>query len=481
MQFSRRDALCPVIAAGMSVTAAASAIAQGGLPIADTILNVKAFGAKGDGVADDTAAIQAAVNECFGTRLSPHSWPKAHTNRPLFFPAGLYRTTASIDLTDIRGAHIFGAGRFDTTIINSAGKSVFRTNGFEYCRVEMMRLTSEGRSADVFDLDWTGGGKTALQSNTFADMFFDGGAVGVNIGKSGFMGSENLFINCFYGPCSVAGIKTSNFNALQNTMLGGNIQSCSIGLWVFRGSFSVYNTGFQESGTCDIKIDNSANDTTVISGARSESPSFVRLRNGVTAHIVGCAHLSANKGIFAEIDSCPAVIDSCVSLGGALKGSGSVLISNSSFGRADWLDADSIRAGSYELRNCYVGGTQNSNKDSAKFIERKTMKASGSERQIYRRSIILQVGSNAASMTIAAGTRIQRISLVIDKPASSGTLQVGDRADAVRFFDGAKLSGGTIISPVIERKYEAADLLTVKWTGAEDVIGHVAVDLVDES
>jgi hypothetical protein len=29
-------------------------------------------------------------------------------------------------------------------------------------------------------------------------MFFDGGSIGVEIGHSGFMGSENLFLNCFW-------------------------------------------------------------------------------------------------------------------------------------------------------------------------------------------------------------------------------------------------------------------------------------------
>src|SRR6516225_1358540 len=35
----------------------------------------------------------------------------------------------------------------------------------------------------------------------FADMFFDGGSIGVEIGHSGFMGSENLFLNCFWLSC----------------------------------------------------------------------------------------------------------------------------------------------------------------------------------------------------------------------------------------------------------------------------------------
>jgi hypothetical protein len=36
-------------------------------------------------------------------------------------------------------------------------------------------------------------------------MFFDGGSIGVEIGHSGFMGSENLFLDCFWLSCSTAG------------------------------------------------------------------------------------------------------------------------------------------------------------------------------------------------------------------------------------------------------------------------------------
>ena len=271
MLVSRRGAIHNVIATGASTVAAAqmaaaaenSGAVQGGV----TFVDVRTFGAIGDGVADDTSAIQAAVDDCFGKAESPNSGRGAQLNKPLYFPQGTYKTKAPIVLTNVRGGHIFGAGRFATTVNNVAGTSVFRTNGFEYSRIEMMRLSAAGKNADVLDLDWTNGGGTALQSNTFADMFFDGGAIGVNIGKSN-MGSENLFLNCFFGPCATAGIRTSNFNALQNTLVGGNIQSCPIGVWVRMGSCSVYNTGFQVCHTFDIVVDNSANDTMVVSGVR---------------------------------------------------------------------------------------------------------------------------------------------------------------------------------------------------------------------
>ena len=62
------------------VTATGSTTARSLAARADDVVNVKDFGAVGDGVADDAAAIQAAVN----------------TNRPVFFPQGTYRTNTAI-------------------------------------------------------------------------------------------------------------------------------------------------------------------------------------------------------------------------------------------------------------------------------------------------------------------------------------------------------------------------------------------------
>jgi uncharacterized protein YbcV (DUF1398 family) len=64
-------------------------------------VSVKDFGAVGDGVVDDTAAIQTAINSDEGN---------------VFFPAGVYRTTAPITMTDVT-VSLYGEGkRFNTGI-----------------------------------------------------------------------------------------------------------------------------------------------------------------------------------------------------------------------------------------------------------------------------------------------------------------------------------------------------------------------------
>lgn len=74
--------------------------------IESQFLNVKDFGAKGDGTTDDAAAIQAAVNAITA-------------GGTLFFPAGTYKISTSINVTS-NGVRLLGAGRMGTKILPTA-------------------------------------------------------------------------------------------------------------------------------------------------------------------------------------------------------------------------------------------------------------------------------------------------------------------------------------------------------------------------
>jgi hypothetical protein len=131
------------------------------------------FGAVGDFATDDTAALQAALDHCFGSVDSPHGTPNVRQNKALYIPPGHYKITAPLTVKYLHGGRIVGAGRFVTQIENvTPGSSVIVTNGCGYARFEAMRLTASA-GGKSFDLDWDGSaGGPALQSNTFCRHVF---------------------------------------------------------------------------------------------------------------------------------------------------------------------------------------------------------------------------------------------------------------------------------------------------------------------
>jgi hypothetical protein len=314
------------------------------------VLNVKDFGAVGDQVADDTAAIQACFDAAYGPVSNPHSGAgdvgsPLYTNKAVFIPAGSYKTTAPLLLTQVSGAHIFGAGRLSTSIkIQTGGSAVIKTNGCAYSKFERMALGAPAGSNSVcFDLDWvqTVGNTTALQSNTFSDMAFGGADYGLRIGQSLAMGSETTVLNCsFYGH-AVAGLATKNQNALMTTVIGGNFENCAIGISCPPGGGSVpiiEGVSFQGQTDYDIKVLVSNPDCYSITGCRSESVNFAWFQGSSGVHIAGCTQ-PAKTGTFAFADgpSGPAgfpgslSIDNC-SAGGQVYGNCTLHIRGTSFG-----------------------------------------------------------------------------------------------------------------------------------------------------
>lgn len=76
---------------------AAIANAGGITGAASGIINVKNYGAKGDGVTDDTAGVQAALNAAAG-------------GGDVWFPAGTYFLASAVSLSPTQNVHVHGAG-----------------------------------------------------------------------------------------------------------------------------------------------------------------------------------------------------------------------------------------------------------------------------------------------------------------------------------------------------------------------------------
>ena len=99
------------------------------------------FGARGDGVADDTAAIQAGLDSL--RNMATNNWSV------LYFPAGTYRITQQLTTVrtthhDFLGSEIIGENPETTSIVwaGAAGGTMFRWSAW-YDKVS--RLTFDGK------------------------------------------------------------------------------------------------------------------------------------------------------------------------------------------------------------------------------------------------------------------------------------------------------------------------------------------------
>ena len=129
-----------------TISLLALAVAAAAAGIARPEVNVRDFGAVGDGMHDDTAAITAASRWMIEHRFEKKKCNRRHKNafseaptRPIFFPRGTYRITAPIVITD----DTILLGEEGATILNAApDKETFYVRKAHYLRVS--HLTFDG-------------------------------------------------------------------------------------------------------------------------------------------------------------------------------------------------------------------------------------------------------------------------------------------------------------------------------------------------
>lgn len=101
------------------------------------VVSVKDFGAIGDGIANDTAAIQNAINYCTSDVNNP---------KTLFFPAGDYKITSGFNTITCKNFVIEGAGRgveyFSPVAVNNQGVSRIVYDGVDNASLWLFDLSS---------------------------------------------------------------------------------------------------------------------------------------------------------------------------------------------------------------------------------------------------------------------------------------------------------------------------------------------------
>jgi hypothetical protein len=211
--------------------------------------NVKTnLGAVGDGVTDDTAAIQKALNAL---------GPKEPT---LYFPAGTYRITQTLTLAGQGYVNVIGEDPAVTTIVwaGSSGGTMLHLNGIMHSRFDRMTFDGRGNAGVAVDQSWIGSGNYFDTGNEYADDVFKNAGTGLRCGNLGHGCAETSMLRDQFLNNSVAGVAMKNFNALDMFIWYAFFQSNGVGVTNTpgAGNFHVYNSIFQGSKKADLTIGN---------------------------------------------------------------------------------------------------------------------------------------------------------------------------------------------------------------------------------
>jgi len=212
------------------------------------------YGAIGDGVADDTEALQEALNELGQGKHSA----------TLFIPKGVYRITKGLTMTSQMDVAVLGEDPASTIIRYDGpdGGTMLYCNGVRYSRFGRLTWDGAGHAETAVSHKWDGHTPNANSHNEHADEFFQDVGYGIRAGVPHFMDAECAVLRCHFLRCSKAGVSIESFNALDWWLWYCTFTNCRIGVTndaPGAGHFHVYNSVFRNSAEADMTMRNTSN------------------------------------------------------------------------------------------------------------------------------------------------------------------------------------------------------------------------------
>jgi hypothetical protein len=204
------------------------------------------YGAKGDGKADDTAAVQKALDD-----LSEHK-----KFCVLYFPAGIYLLTATVKTT--RKAHTDGLCAVvgespDTTTLRwggPAGATLFQYDAW-YAKISRLTLDAAGKARVCLAY-----GDAFSTYNETSDLVLKDADYGMWMATKDAGQAENAVLRCRFLRCAKAGVYTINFNSMDIWAWDCRFEDCGTGMLNGAGNYHAYRNLFLRSKVADVAIRN---------------------------------------------------------------------------------------------------------------------------------------------------------------------------------------------------------------------------------
>ena len=198
--------------------------------------------AKGDGVADDTAALQAALDLVQAQQSNGLC--------TVYMPPGTYRITATLHLANSSGIAWIGHGRTTRIVWDGPADSergMYWSDGVPRTRYIGIVWDGQNRATVGHDHGSTNRFETRLRYEHIAFLNFT--VAGIRTGyQRAKATAETVYQNCLFVNCAI-GANIVLHNDYNHKFNGCEFRQCGVGIKSQKGHVQVLNTHFAQNGT----------------------------------------------------------------------------------------------------------------------------------------------------------------------------------------------------------------------------------------